>query len=121
MTGPLTASRRARYRVIGAAEWLENGFDNDERRLSFLPMAALDVSDRVTIYVDGQVYYQRGRNYWHLVPSTPDTQRGDFSQIPWDLNTASPDDGWSGWNASPGVRLVWLSQSRSARDFARVE
>ena len=105
VTGPLTGSRRARYRLIGAAEWLENGFDNDERRLSLLPMAALDVTDNVTLHVDTELYYQRGRNYWHLVPSTPDTQRGDFSKIPWDLNTASPDDGCSGWNASPGVRL----------------
>jgi len=105
VTGPLTDSRRARYRLIGSAEWLENGFDNDERRLSLLPMAALDLNDNVTLHVDTELYYQRGRNYWHLVPSTPDTQHGDFSKIPWDLNTASPDDGWSGWNASPGARL----------------
>ncbi len=37
LTGPLTAGRRVRYRVVAASEWLENGFDNDERRLTVLP------------------------------------------------------------------------------------
>ena len=79
--------------------------ENGEWRLSFLPMLSADVSDRVTLHLDGELYHQRGRNYWHFVPATPETQRGDYSQIPWDLNTASPDDGWSGWNVSPGLRL----------------
>jgi iron complex outermembrane receptor protein len=120
VTGPLTGSRRARYRLIGAAEWLDNGFDNDERRLSVLPMVALDFSDNVTLHVDGELYHQTGRNYWHFVPSTPDTQRGDFSRMPWDLNTASPDDGWSGWNASPGARLdVKLTPQTSLHSAVR--
>jgi iron complex outermembrane receptor protein len=119
-TGPLNGNRRVRYRVIGAGEWLDNGFDNDERRVSFLPMLSFDVGEAITVHVDGEFYQQRGRNYWHMVPSTPDTQRGDFSHIPWDLNTASPDDQWSGWSASPGVRLdARLGQRSSVHAAAR--
>jgi iron complex outermembrane receptor protein len=114
VTGPITADGRWRYRLVGAAEWLGNGIDNGERRLSLLPMLSVDLSDAVTLNVDGELYQQRGRNYWHFVPSTPDTQHGDFSKIPWDLNTASPDDGWSGWNASPGVRLDARLNERSS-------
>ena len=36
LTGPLTAGRRVRYRVVAASEWLESGFDNDERRLTLM-------------------------------------------------------------------------------------
>jgi iron complex outermembrane receptor protein len=104
-TGPVTPARRWRYRVISAAEGLDSGFDNNERRLTFLPTLAGELNDRLTLHVDTEFYHQQGRNYWHMVPVTPDTQAGDFSKIPWDLNTASPDDRWSGWNASPGIRL----------------
>jgi iron complex outermembrane receptor protein len=120
VTGPVTASRRVRYRVIGAVERLDNGFDNNERRVSFLPMLSFDVGTRVTVHVDGEWYDQRGRGYRHTVPSTPDTQHGDFSRIPWDLNVASPDDRWSGWSASPGVRLdARLGQRSSVHTSAR--
>jgi hypothetical protein len=47
-----------------------------------------DVSDCLTLHVDTEFYRQGGRNYWHMVPATADTQSGDFSNIPWDLNTA---------------------------------
>jgi iron complex outermembrane receptor protein len=107
VTGPVGESRRVRYRAIGAAEWLENGFDNDERRLSLLPMLSFDLGRSATVHVDSELYHQRGRNYRHVVPVTSDTQHGDFSKLPWDLSIASPDDGWSGWNVSPGVRLDW--------------
>lgn len=105
VTGPIGESRRVRYRAIGAAEWLENAIDNDERRLSLLPMVSIDLSPAATLHLDGELYHQRGRNYRHAVPVTADTQRGDFSKLPWDLSVVSPDEGWSGWNASPGVRL----------------
>lgn len=119
-TGPVAGSRRVRYRVIGAAERLDNGFDNNERRISFLPMLSFDVGTRVTVHVDGELYDQRGRGYRHTVPSTPDTQHGDFSKLPWDLNIASPDDQWSGWSASPGVRLdARLGQRSSVHTSAR--
>ena len=59
-----------RYRLIGAAERLDNGFDNDERRLSFLPMISFDVHRAATVHVDCEFYHQRGRNYWHTVPAT---------------------------------------------------
>jgi iron complex outermembrane receptor protein len=104
-TGPVGADREARYRLIGAGEWLENGYDNGERRLSLLPMMSFDLGASATLTVDGELYHQRGRNYRHTVPVTPDTQHGDFSKVPWGFNAASPDDHWSGWNASPGVRL----------------
>lgn len=104
-TGPLGTARRWRYRVIAAGEWLDNGFDNDERRASVLPMVSADLADGVTLHLDGEFYHQKGRAYRHTVPSTPDTQRGDFSRMPWSLNVASPDDRWSGWNVSPGARL----------------
>lgn len=107
VTGPVGDSRQVRYRFIGAAEWLENGFDNDERRLSFLPAMSFDVGRGATLSVDGELYHQRGRNYRHTVPVTADTQHGDFSSIPWDVSVASPDGGWSGWNVSPGARLDW--------------
>ena len=119
-TGPVSSDRRWRYRVISAAEWLGNGFDNDERRLAVLPTLTGDVSDRLALHVDTEFYHQRGRNYWHMVPATPDTQSGDFSKIPWDLNTASPDDRWSGWNISPGVRLdARLGERTSLHTAAR--
>ena len=105
VTGPVTDNRRIRYRLVAATEWLDDGFDNDERRLSFLPMVSFDLASGTTIQFDTEVYDQRGRGYHHTVPATADTQRGDFSGIPWDLNMASPDDGWRGWNWSPGLRL----------------
>ncbi len=83
-------------------------------------MLSVDVGTRVTVHVDGEFYDQRGRGYRHTVPSTPDTQRGDFSRIPWDLNMASPDDQWSGWSASPGVRLdARLGRRSSVHTSAR--
>jgi iron complex outermembrane receptor protein len=114
VTGPVGGNRRVRYRLIGAGEWLDSGIDNDERRLSLLPMLSVDVGDAVTLHMDGELYQQRGRNYWHMVPVTAETQRGDFTQIPWDLTTASPDDDWSGWNASSGLRLDARLNRRSS-------
>jgi iron complex outermembrane receptor protein len=107
VTGPLTASRRVRYRVIAAGEWLENGYDNGERRLTMFPTVAIDLAAGATLSVDAEFYDQRGRNYRHLVPATAAAQRGDFSAFPWDLSVNSPDDpyGWTGGNISPGVRL----------------
>jgi iron complex outermembrane receptor protein len=105
VTGPIGETRRVRYRLIGAAEWLENGFDNGERRLSLLPTMSFDIGRAATLTIDSELYHQRGRNYRHAVPATADTQHGDFSKLPWDLSVASPDEGWSGWNVSPGVRL----------------
>lgn len=105
VTGPVDDGRRVRYRLIGAGEWLGNGYHNDERRLSFLPALSLDLGRTATVTVDSEFYHQQGRNYRHTVPVTADTQRGDFSKSPWDLSVAGPDDGWSGWNVSPGIRL----------------
>ena len=105
LTGPLSTDRRVRYRVVVAAEWLENGFDNDERRVTLMPTIAVDVGARGTLTFDTEFYDQRGRNYRHTVPATADAQRGDFSGYPWDLNVNSPDYGWSGGNISPGVRF----------------
>ena len=119
-TGPLADNRQVRYRVFGAGQWLENGFSNKESRLSFQPMLSFDVGTRVTVHVDGEFYDQGGRGYRHQVWLTPDTQRGDFSHMPWDLNVASPDDQWSGWSASPGVRLdARLGQRSSVHSSAR--
>ncbi len=114
VTGPVGGNRRRRYRVIGAGEWLDNSTHNDERRLSFLPMLSVDVGESVTLHLDGELYHQRGRNYWHMVPETSDTQAGNFTRIPWNLNTASPDDGWSGWNVSSGLRLDARINRRSS-------
>jgi iron complex outermembrane recepter protein len=105
LTGPVSGHQQVRYRIIGAGERLGNGFGNDERRISFLPMLSFDVGTGVSVHVDGEFYDQRGRGYRHNVPSTSDTQHGDFSHIPWNLNVASPEDQWSGWSASPGVRV----------------
>jgi iron complex outermembrane receptor protein len=104
-TGPLTTGRRVRYRVVAASEWFENGFDNDERRLTLLPTIAVDVGARGTVTFDTEWYDQRGRNYRHAVPATVDAQHGDFSAFPWDLSINSPDYGWTGSNVSPGLRL----------------
>jgi outer membrane receptor protein involved in Fe transport len=52
-TGPLNADRSMRYLTTGAAEWLENGFDNNERRLTFLPSLAFDFGSRATMSVRG--------------------------------------------------------------------
>src|SRR5262245_23922053 len=95
-TGPLNERRTIRYRVIASGEWLANGFDNDERRFTLFPSLAIDVGSRSTLSFDTEIYRQRGRNYRHAAPATADAQRGDFSQYPWDLSIASPDDGWSG-------------------------
>jgi len=77
--------------VIGAGEWLDSGIHNNERRLSFLPMLSVDIGEAITLHMDGELYHQRGRNYWHMVPVTPQTQRGDFTDIPWALTTADAD------------------------------
>ena len=120
VTGPVGSARGVRYRLIGAGEWFDNGYGNDERRLSFLPMLSIDLGRKATLNVDGELYHQRGRAYRHAVPVTPDTQHGDFSRIPWDLNTVSPDSGWSGWNASPGARLdVQFSPATSLHTAVR--
>src|SRR5262245_13276267 len=95
-TGPLNEKRTVRYRTIASGEWLENGFDNGERRFTLFPSLAIDVGSRATLSFDTEIYHQRGRNYRHAAPATADAQRGDFSQYPWDLSIASPDDGWSG-------------------------
>ena len=107
LTGPVAASRRVRYRVVAAGEWLENGFDNGERRLTLLPTLAVDVGARGTITVDTEIYQQQGRSYRHVVPATAEAQHGDFSAFPWDLNVNSPSApyGWTGGNVSPGARL----------------
>ena len=119
-TGPLTSSRRVRYRLVAASEWLDNGFDNDERRLTLLPTIAVDVGTRGTITFDTEFYDQRGRSYRHVVPATTAAQRGDFSEYPWDLNVNSPDDGWTGGNISPGLRLdLGLGQQTSLHVAAR--
>jgi iron complex outermembrane receptor protein len=104
-TGPIGKGRGVRYRLVGAAEGLEDGYDNDESRVSVLPMLSFDLGARTTLNLDGEYYDQRGRGYRHSVPVTGATQAGDFSAIPWDLNMASPDDHWRGWNASGGLRL----------------
>lgn len=105
VTGPVGDARRVRYRLIGAGEWLGNGYHNDERRLSLLPALSFDLGRTATVTVDSEFYHQQGRNYRHTAPVTADTQNGDLSKVPWDLSVAGPDDGWSGWNASPGIRL----------------
>lgn len=104
-TGPLNEARTIRYRAIASGEWLGNGYDNGERRFTFFPSLAFDVGQRSTLSLDVEVFRQRGRNYRHVVPATPEAQRGDFSQYPWDLSIAAPDDRWSGGNVAPGVRL----------------
>jgi iron complex outermembrane receptor protein len=103
-TGPIGERRNVRYRVIAAGEWLDNGFDNRERRYTLFPSLAVDLGPRSTLSLDTEVYRQRGRNYRHTAPATAEAQRGDFSQYPWDLSIASPDDGWEGSNVAPGVR-----------------
>jgi iron complex outermembrane receptor protein len=105
LTGPLSGGRSVRYRVVAALETLENGFDNDERRMTLLPTLAVDLAARGTLTLDTEWYDQRGRNYRHAVPATADAQRGDFSGFPWDLSVNSPDYGWTGGNVSPGLRL----------------
>lgn len=125
MTGPLRADRRIRYRVVAAPEWLENGYDNDERRLTLMPMIAFDVGERGTLTVDMELYHQRGRSYRHVVPATPAAQGSDFSEFPWELNVNGPDYGWTGSNVSPGFRLdLPLGQRSSvhvAGRYTRIE
>ena len=105
LSGPLTAGKGVRYRIIAASEWLDNGFDNDERRLTVLPTIAVDFGGRGTLTVDTEWYDQKGLNYRHTVPATADAQRGDFSGLPWDLGFSGPEYGWTGSNISPGLRL----------------
>jgi iron complex outermembrane receptor protein len=104
-TGPLGSGKGVRYRIVGAAEGLEDGYHNDESRTSVLPMLSFDLGSSTTLHLDGEYYDQRGRGYRHTVPVTAATQQGNFGAIPWDLNMASPDDSWRGWNASGGLRL----------------
>ena len=105
LSGPLTTGKGVRYRIIAASEWLDNGFDNDERRLTVLPTIAVDFGARGTLTVDTEWYDQKGLNYRHTVPATADAQRGDFSGLPWDLGFSGPEYGWTGSNISPGLRL----------------
>jgi outer membrane receptor for ferric coprogen and ferric-rhodotorulic acid len=81
-TGPLNASRKVRYRLITSGEWLDNGFDNGERRFTIFPSLAIDFGSKSTLSFDTELYRQRGRNYRHAVPATADAQRGDFSALP---------------------------------------
>jgi iron complex outermembrane receptor protein len=119
-TGPLGGGRGVRYRLVAAAEGLEDGYDNDESRVSVLPMLSFDLGARTTLHLDGEYYDQRGRGYRHVVPATAATQAGDFGAIPWELNMASPDDAWRGWNASGGLRLdTQLSERASLHAAAR--
>jgi iron complex outermembrane receptor protein len=120
LTGPLAASRRVRFRIVGAGEWLENGYDNGERRLTIFPTMAIDLGARATLTIDTEFYDQQGRNYRHVVPATAAAQRGDFSGFPWDLSVSSRDDpyGWSGSNISPGVRLDLQLGERSSLHVA---
>lgn len=118
LTGPLSSGRGVRYRLVAAAEGLESGFDNGESRVSVLPMLSFDLGRAVTLHLDGEYYDQRGRGYRHTVPATTETQRGDFSALPWDLNMASPDDTWRGWNASGGLRLDARLSERAALHVA---
>ena len=118
LTGPLSAGRGVRYRVVAALEKLENGYHNDERRLTLLPTIAVDLGARGTLTLDTEWYDQRGRSYRHDVPATADTQRGDFSGFPWDLNISSPDYGWTGGNVSPGLRLDLELGKRSSLHVA---
>jgi iron complex outermembrane receptor protein len=119
-TGPLNTTRTVRYRLIASGEWLENGFDNGERRFTVFPSMAVDLGSRSTLSFDTEVYRQSGRNYRHVVPATTDAQRGDFSGYPWDLSVAAPDDRWSGGNVSPGVRLdISLGQQTSVHVASR--
>jgi iron complex outermembrane recepter protein len=119
-TGPLTAGRGLRYRLVAAGEELGDGYDNDESRFSVLPMASWEVSPTTTLQLDGEYYRQHGRGYRHLVPVTAAAIQGDFSGLPWDLNVASPDDGWTAWNASGGLRLdSQLSEKTSVHVSAR--
>jgi len=120
LTGPLTTTRRVRYRVVAASEWLDNGFDNDERRFTVMPSLAVDVGARGTLSVDTEFYDQRGRSYRHLVAATPAAQRGDFSAYPWALNLNSPDHGWTGRNISPSLRFdLGLGKTSSFHTAAR--
>jgi iron complex outermembrane recepter protein len=119
-TGPLNEARTARYRLIASGEWLDNGFDNDERRFTIFPSLAVDLNARTSLSFDTEIYRQRGRNYRHAIPATAAAQRGDFSAYPWDLSVAAPDDGWSGGNVAPGVRLdVGLGRDASLHISAR--
>jgi iron complex outermembrane receptor protein len=102
LTGPLVASRAVRYRLVAAGEKLDNGIDNDESRLSVLPMLAFDLGEKTQLQLDGEYYDQRGRGYANVLPVTPS---GDLSIFPRGLNVASPDDSWRGWNLSGGLRL----------------
>lgn len=120
LTGPLTAGRRVRYRIVAAGEWLENGYDNGERRLTLFPTMAVDLGARATLTVDTELYDQRGRNYRHVVPATEAAQHGDFSGYPWKLSVSSPDDpyGWTGGNVSPGLRFDLQLAERSSLHVA---
>ena len=111
LTGPVTANRRIRYRVVAASEWLQSGFNNDERRLTLLPTIAIDVGARGTLVFDTEWYEQRGRDYWHQVPATSAAQHGDFSGFPWNLSINSPDTVWTGSNFSPGC--AWTPAGRT--------
>jgi iron complex outermembrane receptor protein len=120
LTGPITTSGRVRYRIVAAGEWLENGYDNGERRLTVFPTLAVDLGTRATLTLDTEFYDQRGRNYRHLVPATESAQRGDFSGYPWNLSVSSPEHpyGWTGGNVSPGARLDLELGERSSLHVA---
>ena len=116
LTGPLTDNRRLRYRVVAATEWLQNGFDNGERRMTLLPTIAVDVGARGTLIFDTEFYAQRGRSYRHVVPATIGAQAGDFSGYPWNLNVNSPESpyGWTGSNVAPACASILALGRRSS-------
>ncbi|MEM7585903.1 MAG: TonB-dependent siderophore receptor [Acidobacteriota bacterium] len=113
-TGPLTADERVQYRVVSAWESLDNSNDNDERRFSILPSLSIRIGDSTTLSLDAEFYSEDARGAGQALPPTPDMLAGDLSGAPFGFNAANPDDKWSNWNASPGIRVDSVLGRRSS-------
>lgn len=114
LTGPLSADERVLYRAVASWEQLDNSNDNDEERYSILPSLAIRISDSTTLTADSEFYSERARGAGQAVPVTSGLRAGDLDGGPFGFNAANPDDLWSNWNVSAGVRLDSVLSPRAA-------
>ncbi|MEM8996878.1 MAG: TonB-dependent receptor, partial [Acidobacteriota bacterium] len=114
VSGPVNGDDRVLFRAIASWEQLDNTNDNDEERYSILPSMSIRVNDSTTVTVDSEFYSERARGAGQAIPPTAEVLAGNLDDAPLGFNAANPDDKWSNWNVSAGVRLDSVLSARAA-------
>jgi iron complex outermembrane receptor protein len=101
-TGALLGSETVAYRAIAVYEATDQRYDNDERRMLFLPTVAWTPRVGTTITADMEVYYEQQKAFaGTLLPyDSPNTRLTNL-----DFNPSESGDRWWNANISPGLRL----------------